>query len=132
MSLEQDLRRFRMSASGDMRKLAQRAVLDLSQRIISASPVDTGGFRNNWQSSIEAINYSYDLGSISVSGADSHGRLQSTLPDLRIGMVFYFTNNMPYAQRLEDGYSAQAEHGMVKINAREWDSIVRKQIAILS
>ena len=37
-------------------------------------------------------------------------------------MVFYLTNNLPYANKMEYGGSAQAPQGMVRINIQRLKS----------
>jgi hypothetical protein len=43
--------------------------------------------------------------------------------------VIYLTNALPYARRLEYGWSKQAPSGMVRISAMRFAEAVRKAIA---
>lgn len=41
--------------------------------------------------------------------------------ELKLGDTFYFTNNMPYAERIEfKGWSSKAPTGMVRVNIIKW------------
>jgi len=40
--------------------------------------------------------------------------------------VIYLTNNLPYAQRLEEGYSQQAPAGMVALTIQEFQAIANE------
>jgi hypothetical protein len=44
---------------------------------------------------------------------------------LEAGSIFYLTNNLPYGERLEYGYSKQAPSGMVRITLAEYEKILR-------
>jgi hypothetical protein len=48
----------------------------------------------------------------------------SSIPGQAAGLVFYLTNNVPYAQRIEDGWSRQAPNGLVALTAVEFQQIV--------
>lgn len=39
---------------------------------------------------------------------------------------FVLFNDQPYAQRVEEGWSSQAPHGMLRVSMLEWSSIVDK------
>jgi len=40
-----------------------------------------------------------------------------------LGDIVYLANNLPYAQRLEDGWSQQAPEGMVKLTVQRFQQI---------
>jgi hypothetical protein len=44
------------------------------------------------------------------------------------GKVHFLTNNLPYALRLEYGWSKQAPHGMVGVTVKEYQQIVDKAV----
>jgi len=50
------------------------------------------------------------------------------LGGFKVGQVFYYTNSMPYALKLEYGHSDQAPGGIVRLTARRWNKIVNEQI----
>ena len=80
---------------------------------------DVGGrFKNNWYVGLDsqptATNDTPD-----ASGQGSNSRGLAVLEVFRVGQVnsIYFTNNLPYAQALENGHSNQAPGGMVGLTA---------------
>ena len=56
--------------------------------------------------------------------ANPQGTLIPQIPAKAAGTVHVWINNLPYAQRLEDGWSKQAPSGMVGLAVREFRSIV--------
>lgn len=47
---------------------------------------------------------------------------------LSVDKKFYFANSLPYAFRLENGWSKQAPMGMVKVTTAEWRDIAEAEI----
>ncbi|EIA1382405.1 TPA: hypothetical protein N5O45_001264 [Enterobacter kobei] len=77
-----------------------------------------GRFKNNWYVGLDSqpteTNDTPD-----ASGQGSNTRGLAVLEVFRVGQVnsIYFTNNLPYAQALENGHSNQAPGGMVGLTA---------------
>lgn len=114
--------------------LAHRKIaLEAFTRVIMRSPVDTGRFRGNWQISIDELKMEdLPLDHIDPTGANVIAEVREVLETLFAGTVVYLANNLPYAQRLENGWSDQAPAGMVAITVVEFQPIVKqvaKQIA---
>lgn len=73
------------------------------------TPVDTGRARNNWFLSTK---YSSTKITARLSGNEID---IAKIPEKIIGTKIYFTNNLPYIERLEyDGWSNQAPAGWVR------------------
>ena len=106
--------------------LAVRKIsLELFSRVILRSPVDTGRFRANWQVAIGLMpNGTLSLEDKSGTATVSNATARSA--GVKAGDVIYLANNLPYAQRLEDGYSGQAPAGMVGLTVQEFQSIAAK------
>lgn len=87
--------------------------------IVRKSPVDTGRFRGNWITSIGGVSgATFDRvdpsGSVSINeGAGIMMAYPNTMPPI------YIQNNLPYANRLENGWSRQAPGGMVALTIAE-------------
>lgn len=87
--------------------------------IVRKSPVDTGRFRGNWITSVGGVSgATFDRvdpsGSLSINeGAGSLMGYPNTMPTI------YLQNNLPYANRLENGWSRQAPGGMVALTVAE-------------
>lgn len=83
----------------------------IDQRIVQESPFNTGVFKNNWLMSIgNPSNEILEDGDVSGSKAIERARQVvmdyplNSLPDL------WLVNNLPYAARLNNGWSGQQEN----------------------
>ena len=77
-----------------------------------------GRFKNNWYVGLDSQpTETNDTPDASGQGSNSRGLV--VLEVFRVGQVnsIYFTNNLPYAQALENGHSNQAPGGMVGLTA---------------
>lgn len=128
MSLAADLAKIAARNKAKLLKVAQNSLMRVGGAIVLKSPVDTGRFRANWMSAYGGVDSS-TTESISNSGAESIGRLNAKLNGLDVGQVVYFTNSLPYAEKLEYGYSQQAPAGMVRLSVANWQSIVAEEVA---
>lgn len=87
--------------------------------VVRKSPVDTGRFRANWIVSLGAVSPA-TLKTVDPSGNDSINlgfQVLSGYPEHL--PVVYIQNNLPYATRLESGWSKQAPAGMVALTIAE-------------
>ena len=103
----------------------QRISLEVFQRVILRSPVDTGRFRGNWQVGIGRI----PTGTLDLNdktGQATISKAQAAALSLEAGQSITLVNNLPYAQRLEDGWSAQAPAGMVALTVQDFQEIARQ------
>lgn len=96
----------------------RKSVVQAFTQTVIGTPVDTGRARNGWV-------FANGTGN---SGAIGNGEPVnvSRIPD--IGGVCILFNNLPYIERLEDGYSQQAPSGWVKRVVNQWPAIVRSNI----
>jgi len=113
MSFENDIRRFEQMVSGASGQTIRAAALEVFTSIIERTPVDTGRARGNWQTSTNARpRGTLPIRSANKAVAEANlSALTYTLAD-----TIYFANNLPYIQRLEDGWSQQAPAGMVQVS----------------
>ena len=102
--------------------LVRKVVLDLGNSLIMRSPVDTGRFRSNWQ--LGVVNVNGDTSS--APGSDAHGRMAMMLQGWTANQTIYITNSLPYAQRLEYGWSKQAPQGMVRLTVADYTKMLRE------
>lgn len=103
----------------------RKIALELFSRVILKSPVDTGRFRANWQVAVGSI----PSGTLELddrSGTATISKATAGTAGVKAGDVIYLVNNLPYAQRLEDGYSQQAPAGMVGLTVQEFQRVVRQ------
>lgn len=121
-----------------MDSIVRKVVIDIGSRLVRRSPVGDGKywltpppkgyvggrFRANWfyaeGEPLRNISEAIDR-----SGAVSISRVKLIKPDAA-GKIHFLTNNLPYARRLENGWSRQAPNGMVEVTVVEFQSIVRQ------
>ena len=86
-----------------------------------------GRFRGNWQ-------YSYgspangEVDRIDPSGRATIDAIRTGIMLSKVAGVHWITNNLPYAERLENGWSNQAPQGVVSLTEIEFPQIVREVI----
>ena len=107
-------------------QVVRKSALGAFSEVIRKSPVDTGRFRGNWQASIGA-----PAGGVlsDTGGSVSIARAQGTVSGAELGDSIFLVNNLPYAQRLEYGWSRQAPNGMVRLTVQRWQPIVNRMVA---
>jgi hypothetical protein len=132
MSLTADLQRIAQRNKAKMVKVAQNSLMRIGGAIVAKSPVDSGRFKNNWMSAYGAPDVSTTNSFAKTELGEGRGavvgRLKAKLDLLDTGQFFYFTNSLPYAERLEYGWSQQAPGGMVRVSVASWQSIVEDEI----
>jgi len=94
------------------------------KRILQRSPVDTGKFRGHWivslgvkDGSLTGRRYRGRFGSAWSSA--ERARFEAIIAKMRTGERVYIVNNLPYAERLENGYSKMAPAGCVGLTFAE-------------
>lgn len=111
----------------DIETVIRESATYIFSRVIMMSPVDTGRFRANWNCSIGQINEATS-DSLDPSGTLTLSSMQSTVLGMKMGQTIYLANALPYAVRLEYGWSKQAPQGMVRIVAREFANAVQRAV----
>lgn len=112
----QDLQALADKTGARMDTVIRRATLELFTSVVRMSPVDTGRFRANWNVSYATPDTGTNPNTNQARGfAEAQKAL--TLP---VGGVVYLTNGLPYARRLEYGYSRQAPYGMVRYSLLQY------------
>lgn len=90
-----------------------------------------GRFRANWFYGTD-VAPSTTTKDIDKSGASTINRLRSTIGNgPLVGRIHWFANNLPYALRLEHGWSTQTPAGMVKITAVEFVNFYDRAVTTL-
>lgn len=121
----------------DTDKVVRYCLASIDGRLVSRSPVGDakywkhpppkgyagGRFKGNWQMSIG----SPAMGALDVIDKDGKATIAAhagIVASAKAGEVFYLMNNLPYANRIEKGWSRQAPVGLVAITVVEWNNIV--------
>lgn len=95
--------------------------------VVRLSPVDTGLFRNNWRVGINTP-FRGTVQTTDRSGNRAIGVGKRTLANVKPGDVLFISNNLPYAQALEYGWSKQAPAGMVRITMGRYSSMLARAV----
>lgn len=112
--------------AGDKAELVVRKVaLDMGGQLIDRSPVDTGRFKNNWVTSMGSMSTATG-GNADPSAGTARTLLKTQVDGWKPGQTIFITNSLPYAMRLEHGYSKQAPAGMVKLTVQNYAQAVAK------
>lgn len=130
------LEEFAKKAGANAELVVRRVGIDVFSSVIRKTPVDTGRARANWTAKVGSpsgvISDAIDKGKY---GSDPSGasvsKANAALAGFEIGQAIFITNNLPYAQRLENGYSTQAPSGMVRLTVVEFNDFVRNAVARL-
>lgn len=99
--------------------------LQLFSSIVIRTPVDEGRARGNWQVTINSV------ANGTTEDRDKSGQRTITKGSQAIAnrsgdQTLYFTNNLPYIEPLENGWSEQAPAGMVRVTLTEFEQALRK------
>ena len=94
----------------------KKIVRDLGRSVVLDTPVDTGQARGNWRFTTSKVSAAYDPRKLDPRGTAAIGRLEAVIARLRLSDPVYITNNVPYIEKLETGWSQQAPAGMLGRN----------------
>lgn len=111
------------------RRFTMKIALELLRGIVLSSPVGNpalwkgrappgyvgGAFRGNWQVSL-GLPASGALDEIDRSGGPTIARGLSVVAGVAPFQTIWLQNNLPYALRIEQGWSTQAPTGVVETN----------------
>ena len=123
-----DIQAFVAKAKKNPETVMRSVSLKLFSAIIKASPVDTGRFRGNWQTT--GVTPATGL----IAGVDRNGNkavnsAATFITNAPGWNTFTLTNNLPYAERLEYGWSKQAPVGMVRVNIARFQQLINEEAA---
>ncbi len=126
MSFALDVSKFVEKAKKNPEKVMRQVSIKLFSAIIKASPVDTGRFRMNWMAS-GSTPADGTTDATDKSGNTATGNATSFVLNAADWHTFTLTNNLPYAQRLEYGWSQQAPQGMVRTNVSRFQQLLNEE-----
>lgn len=108
-------------AVGELRAVVGKTALEGLRRIVLRTPVDTGRARGNWFVSFGTAGTETTQG-VDPNGSATIARGAAVISRYKTRRAFdsiLLYNNLPYINRLEDGYSTQAPGGMVALTVAE-------------
>lgn len=126
MSFALDVSKFVEKAKKNPETVMRQVSIKLFSAIINASPVDTGRFRMNWMAS-GGTPASGTTDTTDKSGNTATGNATSFVLKAADWHEFTLTNNLPYAQRLEYGWSQQAPQGFVRTNVSRFQQLINEE-----
>lgn len=123
-----DIQAYVAKAKKNPEIVMRQVSLKLFSAIIKSSPVDTGRFRGNWQTT--GVTPATGL----IAGVDPTGNkavnsAATYITNSPNWYQFTLTNNLPYAERLEYGWSKQAPVGMVRVNITRFQQLLNEEAA---
>lgn len=125
MGFADDLRKLCEAAEDKAELVVRKTALDLGGQMVDRSPVDTGRFKSNWMTGVGVMDSSTTTAA-DPSGQPSRTKLQAQVASWKPGQTIWITNHLPYAYRLEHGYSKQAPGGMVRLAVQDYANAVAK------
>lgn len=118
MTFSIDLSRAIEKAKDHQALAYKKIAIELFGEVIRKSPVDTGRFLGNWQCGINVMPTTATETTDKDGGATTSAMTKSVM-SARGLPTFWLANNLPYANKLEFGYSRQAPTGMVRVSLAE-------------
>jgi hypothetical protein len=137
MSFSLDMSKFVEKTNKNIDLVIGKVVIDITKEVVRMSPVGDasywlnpapagyvgGRFRGNWDYGVNsAPSAQFDV--IDNTGSISNDRVRAKITRDMAGKVHYIVNNLPYGERLENGWSRQAPHGMLGLTVIKFQSIV--------
>lgn len=104
--------------------VVRKTALELQSSMVRMSPVDTGRFKSNWQAGTGTAN----TDTSAAAGSDAKGRTATVLQGWKPGQTIFLTNSLPYARRLEFGWSKQAPAGMVRLTVQNYSRALAEAV----
>lgn len=112
----------------DMLALARQSIFTLSEKVVLDTPLDVGFLRGSWQPSFNTPSTEANDGT-----GNAMATISAEIKGLKLGDVFWMTNNAAYALRLEYGFVGPDSLGRVydqkgrfyvTTNMAKWSQIV--------
>jgi len=128
MSFSLDITAFCEKAKKNPETVMRAVSLKLFSAIIKSSPVDTGRFRGNWQTT-GATPATGLISGVDPTGSKAVNSAATYITNSPNWYEFTLTNNLPYAELLEYGWSKQAPVGMLRVNIARFDTLLNKEAA---
>jgi len=142
MSFALDIRKFVEKAKDRADIAVKGTVIGVAAKVDERSPVGDakywkhpppkgyvgGRFRGNWQLGVGSMPGGV-LNRVDPTGSKVMAEIGAAIPADAAGKVYYLANNLPYAQRIENGWSRQAPTGVVGLTVTEFQAFVDKAVA---
>ena len=107
-------------------EVVRAAAISLFSEIIKRTPVDTGRLRGNWQASLESP-ATGKLSTVDKAGITSINKVKQKASEFKVNDIIYLTNNLEYAQYIENGTPHIIPFGMVKTTLRDFRATIKRE-----
>jgi hypothetical protein len=132
LSWESDWKKIESKIDRTLNQGIRATLLEVSVAIIKDTPADLGTARGNWQASIgRGATGVVSVDSVRSGEAKAIAEVNQTV-SVAVGDLYYLTNNLPYIERLEYGWSKQAPGGMVRKNMQNFNRLFVKNLKAAS
>lgn len=105
-------------------KVFRKTCFEISNEVISNTPVDSGRAKNNWFPDINKFSNN-TTENTDKTGKQALSNVQTKTKSLQLGNTFTLSNNLDYIEKLEYGWSKQSPNGMVGITLQKFDTILK-------
>lgn len=134
-SLSREIRALRADISDTLKE----TIITFAGKLVERSPVgdpslwqnprppagyQPGHFVKNWQ--ITNNKNAVEIQGYDPRRKDSIQAMTNFVNSSTVGGIYWVSNMVPYAQRLEDGHSTQAPRGMVALTVLEFNGILQR------
>lgn len=107
----------------DADDFSKKVAGELLQKVIVATPVDTGQARGNWRVNVSSV----DTSTTESTDRSGQGAISKGIATIQagggLGKVVYISNSLRYIERLNNGWSMQAPANFVQLS---FQSVVNK------
>ena len=114
MTWNNNPRNFTLQLLSEADDFTKKITGEMLQQVVVRSPVATSAYRSNHRVSIGSVDTSSDVNDIS-NDAITKG-IRTIQAGGGLGKVVHVSNSLPYAAKLENGYSAQAPLGVYALS----------------
>lgn len=133
-----NLAKFAAKAPDRAKQVVGKVAIDLLKEIVMTTPVGNpslwkgpapagyvgGRLRGNWNTGVGSINTTERAAS--KAGTAPIARGVATIAARQPEADIYLTNSLPYAIRVENGYSTQAPAGMLRVAVIQFENFIAK------
>lgn len=134
-SFAQKLRQYADSIPEQLNAIKQEYAIEAATELVPSTPVDTGRARGNWQAGLsrrpvgEVVGVYGGRGGLNLGarGDASIEQIRRVVRQSKPRQRIYITNNVPYIQRLNEGYSTQAPARFVQMALQRARETIEKQ-----
>lgn len=123
-----DISAFVQKAKARQDLVVRKIGLEVLSRIVYRSPVKTGRFRGAWMVSLNTP-MTATPGTLDAAGGATIERGNQAMMDVKVGDTIWLINSLPYANRIEHGWSQQAPAGVVGITVVEFQNFLSKAVS---